>query len=94
MAKTMQKTKVKISGMTCGGCAMGIERSLKKEDGIGEVSVNFGSESLEVDYDRGKLDFAGFGRSFKKVRELCISEEEEGVSGGGGYVFGLAGFGG
>ena len=77
MAKTMQKTRLKISGMTCGGCAMGIERSLKKEDGIGEVSVNFGSESLEVDYDRGKLDLQGLEGLLKRCGNYAFQKKKK-----------------
>jgi len=34
------KKKILIEGMTCASCAMNVERSLKKIDGIGEVGVS------------------------------------------------------
>ncbi len=36
----MKKLKLKISGMHCASCASNIERSLKKVEGVKEVSVS------------------------------------------------------
>ena len=36
----MKKVKLLISGMHCASCATNIEKSLKKVNGIKEVSVN------------------------------------------------------
>ncbi|MGK0498904.1 MAG: Cd2+/Zn2+-exporting ATPase [Oceanicoccus sp.] len=43
--------KVKIIGMDCGSCAMTIEDSIRKIDGVNCVEVSFTTESIEVDGD-------------------------------------------
>jgi Cu2+-exporting ATPase/Cu+-exporting ATPase len=45
----------KITGMHCASCASIIERTLKKIEGVSSASVNFGTETLAVDYDGAKL---------------------------------------
>ncbi|MFH2064190.1 MAG: heavy metal translocating P-type ATPase [Pseudomonadota bacterium] len=52
---TEQTITIPITGMTCANCAINIERSLKKVDGIREVSVNFAAEQAQVRYDPGKV---------------------------------------
>ncbi|RJP76492.1 MAG: copper-translocating P-type ATPase [Desulfobacteraceae bacterium] len=52
---TEQTITIPITGMTCANCAMNIERSLKKVDGVREVSVNFAAEKAQVRYDPGKV---------------------------------------
>ncbi len=40
-----------VGGMSCANCAMNIERSLKKLDGVLQAGVNFATESATVTYD-------------------------------------------
>ncbi len=51
----MEKVELIISGMNCASCAVGIEKTLKRMEGIGEVSVNFASEIATIVYDPGKI---------------------------------------
>ncbi|ARN73325.1 heavy metal translocating P-type ATPase [Oceanicoccus sagamiensis] len=41
--------KVKITGMDCGGCAMTIEDSIRKLEGVSSASVSFTTETMEVE---------------------------------------------
>ena len=41
----------KIKGMHCASCASIIERTLKKNDGIGSIEVNYGTESAKIEHD-------------------------------------------
>lgn len=43
-----------LNGMHCASCANIIERTLKKVDGVGEVSVNYATESLNISFDGSK----------------------------------------
>ncbi len=46
------KTKdLDITGMTCAACAVAVERSVKKLDGVVSASVNPATERLTVEYD-------------------------------------------
>jgi Cu+-exporting ATPase len=44
-----------ITGMSCANCALNIERSLKRLEGVNDVRVNFASEGATVTYDPAKL---------------------------------------
>ncbi len=44
-----------ITGMSCANCALNIERSLKRLDGISDVRVNFASEKATVAYDPSQV---------------------------------------
>ena len=40
----MEKITVPIKGMHCASCALVIEKTLKKTEGVNEVKVNYGTE--------------------------------------------------
>ncbi|GEQ21800.1 copper-translocating P-type ATPase [Clostridium butyricum] len=52
----MEKKAFKIEGMTCSACANRVERVVKKLEGVGSASVNFATETLNVEFDEGKLN--------------------------------------
>jgi Cu+-exporting ATPase len=47
--------QVPVGGMTCANCAMNIERSIKKLDGVTSVNVNFAAEEATVAFDPSLL---------------------------------------
>lgn len=51
----MKKVLFDITGMTCSACSARIEKSLKKIDGVSEVSVNLLTNSASVSFDEQKL---------------------------------------
>ncbi len=59
----MKKTILKILGMHCAACAVKIESTLKKEEGIISVNVNFASEKVMVEYDPERV-------SILKIKEV------------------------
>jgi len=46
-----QKVTLPITGMTCANCAMNIERTVKKLNGIKDADVNFAAEQAVVAFD-------------------------------------------
>ncbi len=50
-----QKFTLPVTGMTCANCAMNIERSVKKLDGVKDTNVNFASEQATVSFDPKQL---------------------------------------
>jgi len=42
---------VPVTGMSCGNCALNIEKALKKEPGVKGVNVNFASEQAAITFD-------------------------------------------
>lgn len=50
-----QKVRLAISGMTCTGCAISIEKSLRKVTGIQFASVDFDKSEAVVQMERGRI---------------------------------------
>ena len=42
---------IPVAGMTCANCAMNIERSVKKLDGVDTANVNFAAEQATFSFD-------------------------------------------
>ena len=70
-----------ITGMSCANCALSIERTLKKVQGVGGTNVNFAAEQASVSFDSEKvkvshlvkmIEDAGYGIATAKV-ELPIT---------------------
>ncbi len=47
--------KLTISGMTCSACSQGIERNVKKLNGINSVSVSLMAKQMTVDFDESVI---------------------------------------
>lgn len=52
----MQQQSCKIKGMHCASCAATIEKTLKKLPGVERAEVNYGNESLQINFDETQLD--------------------------------------
>ena len=50
-----QRMSIPIKGMTCANCALTVERSLGKVEGISEAGVNFATERASVVFEPGIL---------------------------------------
>lgn len=51
----MQKIDIKIEGMTCASCVGRVEKKLKSNEYISEVSVNLATEKGQVQYNESKV---------------------------------------
>ncbi len=49
------KKRFSVTGMTCAACASGIERTVKKLDGVTFCAVSLMGESMEVEFDENIL---------------------------------------
>jgi len=56
----IQKTTLKLTGMTCASCAQNIEKVLNKIEGVKKATVNFSVEKATIEYDSGKVNPAAF----------------------------------
>ena len=50
-AANAQTTTFKVDGMTCGGCAMGIQTKLKETKGVLSAKVTYDPPHAVVEYD-------------------------------------------
>ena len=53
----MEKMNYLVQGMHCANCARTVSNTIQQTDGVKSASVNFGAESVEVEYDQTKTDF-------------------------------------
>ncbi len=79
----MEKTGIKIAGMSCSSCAQRVEKSLQKLTGVQSAAVNFPAEKAYVEYDpdqvseerlHQEIEQAGFTVQREKVKEQPRSE--------------------
>ncbi len=61
--------------MSCASCAIGIEKALKKQEGIISVSVNFASEKASLEFDSEKI---GLDRIKAVIQKLGYKIDEDG----------------
>ncbi len=47
----MEKTTLKVQGMSCGSCVNSIERSVGNLNGINSVKVHLNNDTVDVEYD-------------------------------------------
>lgn len=62
-----QAQTFKLKGMHCASCANIIERTLKKMDGVEEVSVNYGNESAKITFDESKVSLESLSRKIEPL---------------------------
>lgn len=56
MEAQLKVQSLPVKGMDCASCAMTIEKSLKKLDGVNVCEVNYATEKVKVEYDPKKID--------------------------------------
>ena len=80
------KLVLPVTGMTCVACANGIERGLRKRDGVLEAAVNFASEKVTVRYDSEQItrneiiriiEDLGYGVLDQEVTEARVGIDRE-----------------
>lgn len=55
-AQKMAVCTLKVTGMTCGGCAAAVKSAAKKVDGVTEANVSYEKGLAEVTYDPAKTN--------------------------------------
>ncbi|MEK7130255.1 MAG: heavy metal translocating P-type ATPase [Patescibacteria group bacterium] len=62
----MANKTVYLTGMTCASCALTIERTLKKQIGVKNASVNFALRKAFVDYDEKEANTEDWVKNIKE----------------------------
>lgn len=75
----------RVKGMHCASCASIIEKTLKKEAGVQEAEVNYGTETAKVSFDEGsthvhalskKIEPLGYSLVAPTAESMGMSESE------------------
>ncbi|MDW7668761.1 MAG: heavy metal translocating P-type ATPase [Bacillota bacterium] len=75
----MKKEILNLSGMTCASCANAIEKAVNKLPGIKEVSVNFATEKLNVEFNERETDIQKVKEAVKKAGYSVQEEIDKSV---------------
>lgn len=63
----MKKEKYNVTGMTCSACSSRVEKCVRGLEGVEEVSVNFLTNSMVVQYDENTLNENGIVTAVEKA---------------------------
>lgn len=63
----MEKTTLKIGGMTCSACSAKIEKTLSSHEGVLSASVNLGNNTAVIDYDEKVTTHDNLVRAVEKI---------------------------
>lgn len=66
------RIKFKITGLDCANCASDLEKSIKKIEGIINVTINFITQKMEVECDEARKD-----EIIKDVKRIIKKEEPD-----------------
>lgn len=64
----------KIKGMHCASCASIIERTVKKIDGVSDVSVNNGTENAKISFDESKTNPESFNKKLEPLGYSLVTQ--------------------
>jgi Cu+-exporting ATPase len=77
MTPSTEKQRVAIRGMHCASCSSRIEKVLASTEGIRAAAVNLAAESLEVEWEPGRLGLEDIAGIVKNLGfELVLPEKE------------------
>jgi Cu+-exporting ATPase len=66
----MKNLTIPVHGMDCASCALTIEKTLKKVDGVAKCEVNYATEKAKIEFDEEKIDIEKLS---KKIEPLGYS---------------------
>lgn len=65
MEVSVQETRLKISGMSCGHCSSAVEKALTNLEGVSRVQVSLEEGSALIQYDPGQLEVADLEKTIE-----------------------------
>jgi Cu2+-exporting ATPase/Cu+-exporting ATPase len=67
---------LKVKGMHCASCSSIIERTVKKIDGVEEISVNPGTENAKISFDESKTSIDQFNKKLEPLGYSIVVPQE------------------
>ncbi|MFA5713158.1 MAG: heavy metal translocating P-type ATPase, partial [Bacteroidales bacterium] len=69
------KLELPVTGMSCAGCAVGVEKKVAGSSGVKSAAVNFANKSIMVEFDPSVTDTAKLKQSVQEAGYDLIIEE-------------------
>lgn len=66
-AEATKVATIRVEGMTCGGCAIGVRTALKRLDGVAKAEASYEHERAVVTFDPAKVNTE---RMLEAIREF------------------------
>jgi Cu+-exporting ATPase len=76
----LEKATLDIAGMRCVSCALNIEDSLKKVEGVSKAVVNFATEKAYVEYNPSTLSVRDIERTVENAGYSVVKKEAEALN--------------
>ena len=85
----LEKAAFPVEGMTCASCVARVEKSIRKIEGIKNVSVNLATEKATFEFEPGKVDIkdvaniveeAGYKMDVSSLKEKAKKADDDGTS--------------
>jgi len=83
-------TTYRIKGMHCASCASIIERTLKKIDGVENISVNNGTENAKISFDTDKTNPEFFNKKLEPLGYSFVVPESNGEENMSAHEMGMS----
>lgn len=74
----------KVKGMHCASCSSIIERTVKKIEGVENISVNSGTENAKISFDESRTNPEDFNKKLEPLGySLVVNSEDHSMHSGG-----------
>ena len=73
----MKKETYQIKGMHCASCASIIERTVKKIDGVENISVNSGTENAKISFDESRTNHEQFNKKLEPLGYSLVNDHNK-----------------
>lgn len=73
----MKKTTLQISGMHCASCALIIDKTLAKKEGVTGTNVNYSNSRATIEFDENKINETELINAIKSIGYGAIILEKE-----------------
>ncbi len=61
----MEQVKLKVDGMTCGGCVKSIQNALSNRDGVSKAEADLDSKMVSIEFDAGVIQRDGLVKAIE-----------------------------
>ena len=73
-----EKVQLKVTGMTCGGCAKSVTSAIEKVEGVSSTDVSFETSLATVEFDGEQTNVNDIVKAIKKAGyEADVASEED-----------------
>src|SRR5471030_1490642 len=70
-----EKVTLPVKGMNCASCAITIEKTLKKVDGVINCEANYGNEKTKIEFDSSKTNVSELSKKIEPFGYSLIKQE-------------------